>query len=294
MAAPAIPPRALALLALLTLVWGTNWPLFPIVLAEVSVWTFRLFTVPTAGLLLLAIARWRGQSLVVPRRHWATLGLATFCYMTVWHVTSAWSAALIPSGQSAVLGFTMPLWLALINWALLGQRPDRRMGLALALGALGVGLLVQRGLLAYAQAPLGLALGLTAGIGWAAGTLILKRNGGMELPATVITGWQLLASALPIGLVALAVDGLPQALPTWPTLGLMLYITLVPTCIGNVAWFAIVGMLPAQLAGLSSILVPVVAMLSGAVIHGEPLGPLQLAAMGCCSGALWLALGRRS
>jgi hypothetical protein len=141
---------------------------------------------------------------------------------------------------------------------------------------------------------LGLALGLTAGIGWAAGTLILKRNGGMELPATVITGWQLLASALPIGLVALAVDGLPQALPTWPTLGLMLYITLVPTCIGNVAWFAIVGMLPAQLAGLSSILVPVVAMLSGAVIHGEPLGPLQLAAMGCCSGALWLALGRRS
>jgi hypothetical protein len=34
-------------------------------------------------------------------------------------------------------------------------------------------------------------------------------------------------------------------------------------------------MLPANVAGLSSILVPVVAMLSGALIHGEPLGALQ-------------------
>jgi drug/metabolite transporter (DMT)-like permease len=36
--------------------------------------------------------------------------------------------------------------------------------------------------------------------------------------------------------------------------------------------------------------VPVVAMLSGAIVHGEPLGPLQLAAMACCAGAVALAL----
>ena len=78
------------------------------------------------------------------------------------------------------------------------------------------------------------------------------------------------------------------------TVGMLLaaiaYITLVPMCIGNLAWFSIVGMLPAQVAGLSTIMVPMVAMVTGAAVRGEPLGPLQWAAMACCAGALWLAL----
>ena len=81
----------------------------------------------------------------------------------------------------------------------------------------------------------------------------------------------------------------------WPsatTIGLMLYITVVPMAVGNVAWFSIVGLLPARVAGLSSIMVPVVAMLTGALVHGEPLGVLQLAAMACCAAALALTLRR--
>jgi drug/metabolite transporter (DMT)-like permease len=62
--------------------------------------------------------------------------------------------------------------------------------------------------------------------------------------------------------------------------------------IGNVAWFAIVGLLPANVAGLSSIMVPVVAMISGAIVHGEPLGALQWLAIACCVAALSLALIR--
>ena len=46
----AIPRRALVLLAVLTLVWGTNWPLFPYAVREVSVWTFRAVAVLGAGL----------------------------------------------------------------------------------------------------------------------------------------------------------------------------------------------------------------------------------------------------
>jgi drug/metabolite transporter (DMT)-like permease len=78
--------------------------------------------------------------------------------------------------------------------------------------------------------------------------------------------------------------------PSWQSIVVIGYISLVPMSIGNVAWFSIVGMLPANVAGLSSILVPVVAMVSGALVHGEPLGPLQWAAMACCVGALALAL----
>ncbi len=284
-----IPPRALVLLAILTLVWGTNWPLFPYAVREVSVWTFRAVAVTVAGIALLGVAHLRGQSLVVPRRYWGTIAGATLCYLVLWNIASTYAAVLIPSGQAAILGFTMPLWAALISWAFLGEQLNGRMRLAIALGALAVGLLMARGAEAYVRAPLGFALGLLAGLGWAVGTLILKRR-PVAVPALVLTGWQLLLAAVPTSIGALVLGDGHWFMPTWQSVAVIAYIALVPMSIGNAAWFAIVGMLPTNVAGLSSIMVPVVAMISGAIVHGEPLGPLQWAAMACCAGGLSLAL----
>ena len=286
---PAVRRRALVLLALLTLVWGTNWPLFPMVMREISVWTFRSVSMTGAGLLLLCVARLRGQPLAVPRQHWAAVAGGALVYLALWNVGSALAAVLIPSGQAAVLGFTMPVWAALIGWLVFGQRLSARQWGAVALAAAGVLLLAWRNLQAYAQAPLGMALALLSAVGWAVGTLIIKRS-GVAVPATVLTGWQLLVASLPVTAGAVAFGQGPWFLPSPLTLLLLAYITIVPMGIGNVAWFSIVGLLPAQVAGLSSILVPVVAMVTGALVHREPLGPLQLLAMACCGGALALTL----
>lgn len=282
-------PRAVVLLVVLTLVWGTNWPLFPLAVREVSVWTFRAIALPLSGLILLAVAAARGQSLAIPREHWGTIVAASLVYLVVWNIASTYAAILIPSGQAAVLGFTMPLWSAAISWALLGERLTRRLLAAMALGAVAVTLLMVPSFRAYADAPLGLSLGLLAGLGWAVGTLIIKRR-PVGVPATVLTGWQMLVSAVPITIGAAILGDGQWFMPSWQSIALIAYIILVPVCIGNVFWFAIVGMLPANVAGLSSIMVPVVAMVSGAIVHGEPLGALQWLAMACSAGALSLAL----
>ena len=289
MTAHTVPSRALILLAILTLVWGTNWPLFPFAVREVSVWTFRAVAVSIAGVALLAVARARGQSLAIPREHWWTVCTATFFYLVVWNIASTYSAILIPSGQSAVLGFTMPLWAALIAWAVLGEKLTGRLALAVLLGAAAVTLLMVPSFATYAQAPLGLGLGLLAGLGWAIGTLILKRR-KVDVPAMVLAGWQLLITAVPIGIGALILGDHQWFVPSWQSIAVIGYIALVPMCIGNACWFAIVGMLPTNVAGLSSIMVPVVAMVSGAFVHGEPLGPTQSLAIVCCVAALSLAL----
>ena len=289
MTATTVPPRALILLAILTVVWGTNWPLFPFAVREVSVWTFRAVAVSVAGVALLAVARAWGQSLVVPRKYWWTIVVATCFYLVLWNIASTYSAILIPSGQSAVLGFTMPLWAALISWAVLGEKLTGRLLLAVLLGGVAVTLLMVPSFASYAQAPLGLALGLIAGLGWAIGTLILKRR-KVEVPAMVLAGWQLLLTAVPTTIGALILGDHQWFMPSWQSIAVIGYISLVPMCIGNACWFAIVGMLPTNVAGLSSIMVPVVAMVSGAIVHGEPLGPVQWLAMACCVAALSLAL----
>jgi drug/metabolite transporter (DMT)-like permease len=281
------------MLVALTIVWGTNWPLFPHAVREVSVWTFRSVAMLGAGLMLLTIARLRGQPLWIPRRYWRTVLLGTFFYLVIWNLASTYATLLIPSGQAAVLGFTMPLWSALISWAVLGERLNARLVLALALGGAGVTVLMVDSFQAYAQAPLGLAVGLLSAIGWAIGTLILKR-GNVQVPVLVLTSWQLLIGAVPMTLGALVLGDGQWFMPSWQTIAVIAWITLVPMCIGNVCWFAIVGLLPANIAGLSSVMVPVVAMISGAIVNGEPLGALHWLSMAACATALLLALGPKN
>lgn len=287
---PAVPRRALILLVGLTLIWGTNWPVIPYAVREVSIWTFRGVALLGAGAALLLYARLRGMAMGIARRHWKAMLAATLSYLVISNVASTYAAVSIPSGQAAVLTFTMPLWVALINWAMLGERPAARLLLAIALGGTGVALLLLRGLSSYASAPLGFAAGLLAGLGWAVGTLIIKRS-GIPVSAIVLTGWQLVVGSIPVSAMALALSDKPWFMPGWPSIAAIAWIMLIPMAIGNAVWFAIVELLPANVAGLSSVMVPVVAMVSGALVHGEPLGALQLVSMLCCVVALGLALG---
>jgi drug/metabolite transporter (DMT)-like permease len=281
--------KALPLVLVLTLVWGTNWALFPLAVREVSVWTFRAVSLTGAGALLLLFARARGIHITIPRRHWGALLAASLVYLVVWNLASTYAAVLIPSGQAAILGFTMPLWTVLVAWLAFGDRPTRRMLLAIALAAAGVVLLVIPARAAYADAPAGFLLGLHAGLGWAIGTIVLKRAAVPAHPL-VLTGWQLLVAAVPLAIGALWLGKGGLALPSWQTVLVIGYITVMPMAIGNATWFAIVGLLPASVAGLSSVMVPIVAMVTGAIVHGEPLGPYQLGAMVCCGSGLALAL----
>ena len=121
------------------------------------------------------------------------------------------------------------------------------------------------------------------------GTLILKRR-PVPVPTTVLTAWQMLIISVPIVAGAFLLGDGQWSVPSGTSILVIVYITLVPICLGNVIWFEIVGMLPANVAGLSPIMVPVVALVSGAVIRGEPFGPVQWVAMACCVASLSLAL----
>ncbi len=286
-----IPGRALFLLVAMTLVWGTNWPLFVFATAEISVWTFRTISMAGAAFALFVIARAMRLPLSIPRRHWRDVFLAALLYLLVWNIASTLSALRLPSGQSAVLGFTMPLWSALLSWLLLREPMRPRLQVAIALGVASVALLMAPNFRSYAEAPSGMVLGLAAGLGWACGTLVLKR-GRVDVPSPVLSAWQMAIAAVPIAIVAWFVGDHRWFVPSTASMVAIAYIALVPMTIGTVCWFAIVGLLPTNVAALSPIMVPIVAMVSGAIVHGEPLGPVQCVAMACSATALWLSLYR--
>ena len=285
--------KVLFLVAVLTVVWGSTWVLFPLAVEEVSIWTFRAICLLASGALVLLAARLRGLSLFVPPSERKPLAAAGLTYLVVWNVASTYSAILLPSGQAAVLGFTMPIWATVLSWLFLRERPSARLLAGVVLAGCGVGLLAFAARSAFSSAPLGFVVGLAAGLGWAAGTLILKRA-RLTVPPIVSTGWQLVVAAVPIAIVALLSGTREAFIPSWTTMLVIGYITIVPMALGNVAWFSIVSVLPASVSGLSMVMVPMVAMLTGTVIRGEPLGPLEIASMLCCAAAMALVLLKRT
>ncbi len=141
----------------------------------------------------------------------------------------------------------------------------------------------------YEKAPAGLFWGLLAGFCWAIGTFIVKRTSwpGMGLS---LTFWQVALSLPPVVLGALAIDGLPGHWPSTGALAATIYTGAIPMSLGTAAWFTLVKLLPAQVAALSSIAIPIVAIVSGVLLLDEPLSPLQAVAIASTVVSLWLAL----
>ena len=284
-----VSPRVLALLAALTLVWGTNWPLFKIALDELPVLTFRAIVLVVAILVLTTILLMRGESVAVPKGKWPALIAASAMNLFIWNIATSLAVLYIPSGHASVLAYTMPLWVALLGFAVFGQRLTARLLLAIAIGAAAVVALMIPNFQSYARAPAGLFWGLFAGFCWAVGTFIVKRTAwpGMGLS---LTFWQVAISLPPILLGALVIDGLPTHWPSTKALVATIYTGAVPMALGTAAWFALVKLLPAQVAALSSIAIPIVAIVSGVLLLDEPLSVLQAIAIASTVLSLWLAL----
>ncbi len=239
-------------------------------------------------IVLYVILRVRGESFAVPKGRWPALIAASMMNLTIWNVATSMAVLYIPSGHASVLAYSMPLWVALIGFVVYRQPLTGRLLAAILIGATAIVALMAPNFASYANAPWGLFWGLFAGFCWAVGTFIVKRTSwpGMGLS---LTFWQVVASWPPIAIGAVLIDGPPQHV-SLETIAVTVYMGAIPMSLGTAAWFALVKLLPAQVAGLSSIAIPIVAVVSGVIILHEPLSPLQAVAIGSTVISLWLAL----
>lgn len=290
-----LPRDGLVLLALVTLAWGLAWPAMKIVLNEMSPWTFREVTVPAGGLILMVTARLAGQPLAVPRGKWRALIVVALINVGGWQLFSALGLANLPSGRAVLIAYTMPLWASLAGAWLLGERLTARLGVALVLGMAGVGVLMWGDLATLGSAPWGIVYMLLAAFFWGVGVVLLKRV-VWEMPTLSLAAWQLVIASIPIALLAGLVEGvtLPPLSPL--ALATLVFVILVPICFCSWAFFKVVSLFPANVSAIGTLMIPVVGVLSGSLILGEPIGWRELASLALIGSSLVLTLffpGRR-
>jgi drug/metabolite transporter (DMT)-like permease len=280
----------LLLLAGLSLFWGMNWPAMKFVLAEMPVLTFRMMCVWLTGPALLLLARLGGEQFGVPVREWPALLLASFCNVTLWYLGTGMGVSLIPAGRASLIAFTMPVWCALFSAILLHERLGLRRLAGLVLGMTGIAVLLAPDAASFRAAPLGAGFVLMAAMGWAAGTVTMKAA-GFSRSVAQMTGWQLIIGGTPIALAALWQDPpLHDLALSRETFLVLAYIIALPMIFGQWAWFKALDRLPGTVAAVSALAVPVVGLLSSALLLGEPLGPSEIAALVLVISALTLVL----
>ena len=266
-----LPPLGLMLLAFLSLFWGLNWPIMKIVLSEIPPLTFRSACLLLGGLGLLVIARLSRLNLGVPRGQWRRLVTLSFFNVLGWNVFAVYGVLLLPSGRAALLGYTMPLWGTLLSVWLLGERLTPSRLLALLLGVAGIVALMGGSIEGMLRAPLGVACMLAAAWSWALGIVLMKRR-PVDIPTTVLTGWMLFISGVPITAAALLLETERLAVPSfWPLFGLI-YNIVIAFMFCYWAWNRIVLMVPVAVSSLSSLTTPLIGVLGGIIFLGEPLG----------------------
>jgi drug/metabolite transporter (DMT)-like permease len=263
-----LPRSTWVLMVMLTLGWGFNWPMMKLALAEIPVWTFRALCIAAGAAGILMIARMRGERLLPRRAHWPRLFVTSLFNVSGWNILIGYGLTMLPAGRSAILAYTMPLWVALLSIPILGEplTPRRLLGLALGMG--GMLLLLSNELVVLRAAPVGALLVLAAAASWALGTVLIKRF-PTALPTTSFTGWQFLLGGLPIVIGALLIDtGKLQPL-SWHAAAALAYNMIVAFILCHWIWFEVVSRASATVSSIGTLSIPVVGVFSSILVLGE-------------------------
>lgn len=269
--------------------WGLNWPVMKTLLSEWTPLFARGSSGVAAALIIGLLAGASGQSLRVPRDQWRRLLAAGFVNVFAWMGFSTLALRWLKVGQAALLVYTMPVWVILLAWPLLGRRPALRGLLGLGFCAFGLLLLFSGDKMALEASQLvGVLLALAAAILFALGNVALKPP---VLPPLASVAWQLLIGCLPMVLFGLTVehpDVLALSSRGWM---LMAYMTLVPMGLCYLTWFAALRRLPAEIASMSTLLTPVVGVTAAAFSLGEPFGMKEVIGIAAALTGVGLSLG---
>jgi drug/metabolite transporter (DMT)-like permease len=234
------------------------------------------------GLILFLFAQARNREPITARM-WASAMLMGALFFTVCHGGLSWAAKHVPSGILALLMASTSMWTALIEIVSRSKtRPGKRIMVSLCIGFIGLALLVVRPeLLAGSHiGPLGAIVALTGAFSWALGTVFTKRlphpkstilSAGLQM---MCGGGLLLVTALLSG----QAEGWQPANISQQSLIAMAFLTLIGSLVGFSCYMFLLSHCPPTQVATYAYVNPIIALILGFVIGGEPVSGTSLIA----------------
>jgi drug/metabolite transporter (DMT)-like permease len=230
---------------------------------------------PLLGLVLLAMK----VPFRIERKHWRELLVLAVFNMFFWHTLIIIAVQSLSSGRAAILGYTMPMFSALLGALVFGDQLAKRAWGGVAAATLGVVLLLWHEAANLSGRPAGVLLALGAASTWALGTQLLRRT-TLPVPTLAITFWMSALTTLVLTVLACLLERERWVMPSgsnWFAIG---FNAVLVFGFAQAAWFYLARSLPPVASTLSVMLIPVLGVFSGALWLGEVLHWQDWAAVG--------------
>jgi drug/metabolite transporter (DMT)-like permease len=287
---PLPPARLILWIALLCLVWGSTWVVIADGLDRLPPFTSAAARFVVAALAMVVVVRVLGRREGGEAPPWwlsGTLGTLNFgaSYAIVY-----WSETKLPSAVVSLLWGTFPLMMAAAGHLWLGERLRGRQLAGFALAFAGVVLLFAKDLGRFGDAALGwAALALASPFVSCIGTTLVKRHGSR------VNSLRLNRDAMAIGaawLLACAAWLERDAPAEWNARAIasVLYLALFGTVFTFATYFWLLRRTSAYQLSTIAYITPALAILLGAGVRGEAVGPWTLAGAGLVLGGVVLAV----
>lgn len=295
------PPRShvLAAYAAVYVIWGSTYLAIHFAVQTLPPFLMAGVRFLVAGGILYAFMRLRGAAPRPTAANWRAALVVGGLLLFGGNGGVVWAQLQVPSGIAALLVATVPLWMVLLDWLRPGGvRPTLRVAAGIALGLVGLGVLVGPGVLQGDGnvSPVGALVLMLASLSWAAGSLWSSRAALPEAPA-MATGMEMLGGGLLLLLAGLArgeagaVD-LASASPV--SLAALLYLIIFGSLVGFSAYVWLLAHEPPARAATYAYVNPVVAVFLGWLLAGERLTSSTLLAAAIIIGAVVLIITGRA
>lgn len=272
---PAFRTKLVLAFAALYTVWGSTYLAIRVAIETLPGFLMAGVRFLVAGAALYAYARLRGGARRPTAGEWRATAVVGALLLLGGNGGVVWAEQRVATGLASLIVATVPLWMVLLAWARPdGRRPSLGVGAGLALGTAGLVVLVGPGTLAGRGAVdgLGALVLLGSAVSWAAGSVYAR---GAALPPSPLlaTGMQMLAGGVLLVGAALAtghatVD--PGAVTLRSVLAL-LYLIVFGSFVGFTAYVWLLKVAPPARVSTYAYVNPVVAVLLGWAVLGEPL-----------------------
>jgi drug/metabolite transporter (DMT)-like permease len=186
----------------------------------------------------------------------------------VWHLLVVIALRMLPAGRSAILGYTMPVWVVVAGVLFFHERPTRRQALGVFSAFVGMVLLLSSELREIAGHPQATLLVLAAAAAWGYGTHLMRRE-LRDMPTLALTFWMLVMTL--VVMVAYTVS-FERAAWRWPRPGewaSIVYNMLLAIAFCHAAWSHLARTLPPVASSLSVMMIPVLGVFSSMWMLGE-------------------------
>ncbi|WP_458413111.1 DMT family transporter [Schinkia sp. CFF1] len=254
-------------IAFVVLIWGSIWPVYKISLLYAPPLLYAGIRGLMGGvfLTLFILPKWRK---IQWKKTWPIYLTSAFFNIIIFNGVQMIGLQYLPSGLYTVIVYLQPVLVVFLTWVWLKEALSAKKVVGMVIGFLGVVVVSLEGLSGNISF-LGIILALITGIGWAVGTVYVKKTSARVDNLWLVAIQNIIGGMVIFG-AGMATENLADIQWNPPFIWSLLYGAIFAVTLANAVYLKLMSVGEASKVGSFTFLVPMISVFIGTFMLGEP------------------------